>query len=415
MGFLAKISALWTRESERCVHGWVQSHPPAPVIEPGAGTHYLQVRLTDMSLRFSRQHFSDRDPVMQSAIVWPVGDERITVARTFDHTRFSQVSNAEEAPEFAVYHVADLALSGDLPLNSGDVEVNVALLAAPRSSVLDHAASFLNDVASLTLVPQLTVAAPVATKIASGVDKLLGNEDVAGVLAFCTSVSADAPRAGYYLVTDLPAQSAKDLDWFAVRDHGLLRWSDEQQAWQPATGFSYLLIEFSVEGPKPTRWTELPEITDLSKAALQQLAQATTQAEVERAAPQMKLAAIKAIYSPDLAHVDRDPAAQSVADQWKAQVDRLAEIHPIRPADRDISAARKPPPAVEAAERIGRELDDEVGSIRADAPDVTARDVAGKVRGIVVPKGAGLVVSGTTSVTAEGVAESGSVIGIEVT
>lgn len=415
MGFWDKIGALWKKESEQYVHGWVQSSPAAEPVEPGAGTHYLQVRLTAMSLRYSREKLAGRSPVLQSAIRWPVGGEWITVAQTIDRTRFSQAATPEEAADFAVYQVSDLALSGDLPLNTGDVEVTVALLAAPGSSVLDHATSFLNDIASLTLVPQLTAAAPVATKIAGGVDKLLGNDEVAGVLAFCTSIPADAPRDGYYLVTDVPAQSGQDLARFGVKDHTLLHWSDQAQAWQPAAGFSYLLLEFSVEESKPTRWTELPEITDLSKAALQQLAQAATDADVERAAPQLKLAAMKALYSPDLAHVDRDPAAQALADQWKQQVARLAEIQPTKPGDRDVPPAAAPPSIVETAERIGRELDEEVGRISIGEVDVRARDVAGAVKGIVAPKEARLTVEGKVSVDAEGIPSTGTVAGIEIT
>lgn len=418
MGFLDKIGALWQQESQRCIHGWVQSHRhPAATVEPGAGMHYLQVRLAEMSLRFSRERFADRSPVIQSAIVWPVGGERITVAQTVDHTRFSPATSTSEAPEFAVYHVNDLALSGDLPLNSGDVEVNVALLAAPGSSLLDRATSFLNDIASLTLVPQLTVAAPVATKIAGGIDQLLGNEDVAGVLAFSTSVPADRARAGYYLLTDLPLQSSDDLTRFVVEDGSLLRWSDPDHAWQPAAGFSYLLVEFRVEGSKPTRWTELPEITDLSQAALERLAQASTDADVERAAPQMKLAAMKAFYSPDLAHVDRDPAAQAVVDQWNQQVVRLAQIQPIRltEAEKDTAAAGAAPSVLDAAERVGKEMSDEVGTLRVGEVDVEARNVAGVVKGFVVSKQAHVVVEGRTRLVAEDISPTGTVVVFEVT
>jgi hypothetical protein len=414
VGFWDRVRSLWTQESGHYVHGWVQSWPPAEAVEPGAGRHYLQVRLTGMSLRFSRERAAGRSPVLQSEIRWPVGGQWITVAQTVDRTRFTQAGD-EDAPDFAVYQVSDLALSGELPLNGGDVEVTVALLSAPGSSVLDRATSFLNDIASLTLVPQLTAAAPVAAKVAGGVDALLGNEEVSGVLAFCTSVPADAPRNGHYLVTDLPTQSGRDLATFAVKDDALLHWSDQAQEWQAATGFSYLLIEFSVEGPKPTRWTELPEITDLSSAALQQLAQASTAADVERAAPQLKLAVVKALYSPDLAHVDRDPAAQALAEQWKAQVARLAEIQATRADSSGRAVAARETSLVPTAERIARELDDEVGSIRVGEVDVAARDVAGAVRGIVSTKQARLTVAGRTSVDAQHVSSTGTVMGIEVT
>ncbi len=415
MGFWDKSGALWKKESEQYVHGWLQSSPPAATVDPGAGRHYLQVRLTAMSLRYSRDKMAGRSPVVQSAIRWPVAGEWITVAQTIDRTRFSETADPEGTPDFAVYQVSNLALSGDLPLNAGDVEVTVSLLAAPGSSVLDHATSFLNDIASLTLVPQLTAAAPVASKIAGGVDKLLGNDEVSGVLAFCTSVPAEEPRNGFYLVTDVPTRSDQDLAKFAVKDHALLHWSDEAQQWQPAAGLSYLLIELSVQGPKPTRWTELPEITDLSKAALQQLAQAATDADVERAAPQLKLAAMKALYSPDLAHVDRDPAAESLSEQWKQQVARLAEIWPTKRGDRDMPSEAGNLSVVKTAERVGRELDDEVASIRIGEVDIKARDVAGAVKGVVAPKGSRLTVEGKISVDAQNLTGTGTVGGIEIT
>lgn len=415
MGLWGKATALWQAASQQYVHGWVQSDAPVDTVEPGEGKHYLQVRLTGMSLRFSREHFADRSPVLQSAIRWPVGGERITVSQTVDRSRFTQPATTEDAADFMIYQVSDLALSGDLPLNSGDVEVNVALLAAPGSSLLDHATSFLNDIADLTLVPQLSVAAPVASKIAGGVDQLLGNDEVAGVLAFCTSVPADDPQPGFFLVTDLPTESGQDLSRLAVKDRTLWHWLDKEGAWRPAAGFSYLLLEFRVEGSKPTRWTELPEITDLSQAALQRLAQATTDADVADAAPQMRLAAMKALYSPDLAHINRDPAAQALVDQWKQQVARLADLRTSRPTGAgpiEGMASAPAPAVVSAAERVRRELDDIVSGIRVGEVDVTARDVAGTAKGIVAPRGAPVAV-GAVRVDAQGV--SGTVIGVEVT
>lgn len=46
-------------------------------------------------------------------------------------------------------------------------------------------------------------AAPVASKVAAGADSLLGNDEIKGTMAFSTSISADKPRPGYYVVTDI--------------------------------------------------------------------------------------------------------------------------------------------------------------------------------------------------------------------
>jgi hypothetical protein len=434
VGFLSKVRTLWQAEAQQYVHGWIRPNGPAAPVEPGEGRYYLQVRCAAMSLRFSRERFADRSPVLQSVIRWPTRGERIAVSQTIDQSRFTQAGDAGTSG-FRVFDVADKALSGDLPLNAGDVEVDVAVLAAPGSSLLKQATSFLSEVASLTMIPQLTAAAPVATKIASGVDTLLGNDDVEGILAFSTSVPAGRPRPGYYAVTDIVATSDDDLQRLDVKDDQLLRYSHERDRWEPATGFSYLLLEFRVEETKPSRWTELPEIVDLCESALEQLSKARTEQDIREAWPQMHLAVLKALYNQNLAHSDRDPAARALTDQWKQEVDRLAEVAgphtleaahlgevtpervaagPAEPAPPRPEPARAPigPGGLDAAHSLGRELEEVVHRIQVEEVDVQARDIAGTVKGIGASS-TSWVKAGKVKVEADRVSSGGTVIAID--
>lgn len=435
VGFLNTVRKVWQEESRHYVHGWIPSDPPAEPLEEGEGKYYLHVRCAGMSLKFSRDRFTDRSAVLQSVIRWPTRGEPIVISQTIDQSRFTPASDGG-ADAFDVFEVTDKALSGDLPLNTGNVDVDIAVLAAPESSLLKQATSFLTEIASLTMIPQLTAAAPVAAKLVVGVDTLLGNEDVKGVLALSTSVAANEPRSGYYAVTDLVSDSVDAEQHLRVKDRRLQQYSRERQEWEPATGFSYLLLEIRVKGSKPTRWQELPEIVELGEAALSRLSGARSEQDIRDAWPQMHLAVLKAVYSQDLAHVDRDLAAQALTDQWKQEVQRLGEIGTSAPRESDdvgevreepatVVAAPPPAPAPEsarppldpaalaAAQNLSQELDDVVHRIQVEEVDVQARDIAGTVKGIAATS-TSWVKAGTLKLVAENVREGASVTVIEV-
>ncbi len=426
MGFAARVKQIWQQETQQHVHGWIRGEPAPPAPEgPVEGGHYLQLRCTSVSLRFSRERMADRTPVLQSVVQWPSQGQRISVIQTLDRSRFSLAPGGGQT-DFDVLQLTDRALTGDLPLNAGDVEVDIALLAAPTSSLLDRATAFLDQVAELTLVPQLTAAAPVASKLAQGVDALLGNDEVRGVLAFSTSIPADTAKAGHYVITDLPSSEA-GLDHLYVKDGALLRFDPQTQQWQPASGFSHIVIEVRVEPPKPDRWRELPAIVDLSQAALTRLSQARTEADVRDAWPPMHQAVIEALYSPDLAYADREPAAAALTAQWKQEAARLGL--PPADADKGLRADGPPPPpppgatpaaaptevaaVAAAAARVGDELDHTIRRIVLGEVRVVAHDVEGSVRGVRARRGTDLQ-AGDVQVDATGVGAGGSVAGIDV-
>jgi hypothetical protein len=408
VSFLDKVKSIWQEHEKQYVHGWVQSDAYGPGGDQQS--HYVQVRCAAMSLRFAKTNTVSRSPVLQSSVRWPNRGEHITVSSTIDKSLFG----GSEGPTFEVLEVADRALTGDLPLNGGDIDVDIALLAAPGSSLFDRVTLFLNDVAEMTMVPQLTAAAPIAEKIAAGVDSLLGNDEVQGILALATSVSTDAPKAGFYVLTDLPVDQER-LEGLYIKDSQLLRYDDPTQQWKAAAGFSYLLIEIRPKPSQPNRWKQLPGIADLSQSALQKLTQARTVEDVHEAWPQMHEAIVQAAYSPDLAEVDRKLAAHAMTEQWKEEAQRLSDALQMGAAPEATKAVAPAAAVAEAAQSIGKELEATVQRIVLGQITVqTEGEVDGEVVAGRVAADAS-VQAGDVSVTAKGnVGQTGSVKGLDI-
>ncbi len=338
MTFIDKIGQLWRSNADRVVHGWVDA-----TVEQGAeGRNYLQVRCTDLGLRYDREWFAERRPVLQGVVRWPHRGGSISVSSTIGPSNFTNLHDGG----FGTLVSSDVELTGNLPLNSSDVEVTVGLLAAPGESLLDRASKFLGDLGELTKIPQLTAAAPVAQKIATGVDSLLGNDDTKGLLAFRTTIPADTPRRGYYVLTDWPTTTG-NLGALRVAD-SKLEVNYEGIGWSEPQGFNYLVLEFRVEGSKPTRWEELPEIFDAFSTAIDKLANATTKKAVAEAGVALELAVNAAQSSSNLTATDREVAEIEMLRKWDRRVQRRS---------REIAAA--------AEEQGG-----------AAAPDVVARSRA---------------------------------------
>lgn len=308
MGVQEKLMDLWRRESSGVVNGWLPNGGSTfgPQDE---GKRYLEISCLDLAIKYERQRFGERRPVVQSLVTWPNDDERITVSRTLGPSSFTNLHDGS----FAQLLQSSVALTGDLPMNSGAVDVVVGLLAAPGDSLLDKATDFLSDLAELTQVPQLTAAAPVASKIMGGVDKLFGNDETSGLLALQTSVQADRLRDGYLVVTDWPTDKGR-LDRLRISD-GRLEVSNGQE-WQPASGFNYFVLEFATRPSKPDRWQELDSVAKLVKGALGQLAKARSEEDVAAAGNALLVAMNEVAFEPNLTIEDRQVGSARVQAKW---------------------------------------------------------------------------------------------------
>lgn len=319
MGIINMLSELFQRESDTVVNGWIGG---AKTYGPGAeGRHYLSVSCTDLAIRYDTQRFGKRLPVLQSQVTWPSGDARITVSNTLGPSNFAPLSDGK----FARMVQRDVALTGDLPMNSDSVNVVVGLLAAPGGSLLQRATEFLGNLASLTQVPQLTAAAPVAAKVVEGVDKLLGNDETTGLIALQISIQADELKEGYLVVTDWPSKEGALAD-LGVRGSRLLMLDPRKVEWVPATGFSYVLLKIQISPSKPERWRELGSISDLAKDAVKQLSLARSAEDVAAAGSAVLFATSSVQFEPNLTVEDRGIAADEIEKMWNKERARRNKV-----------------------------------------------------------------------------------------
>lgn len=317
MGLVDMLKDLWKKESSTVVHGWIP-RDGATYGPSDEGRNYLSVSCSDVGIRFERERFGDRLPVLQSLITWPSDDQKITVSSTLGPSSFTALNEGE----FARLVHRDVALTGDLPMNADAVHVVVGLIAAPGESLLDQATDFLGDLATLTQVPQLTMAAPVAAKIAQGVDKLLGNEDTRGLIALQTSIQADRLRDGYLVVTDWLA-SEGSLDQLVVTDSGLkVREPGDPTEVLHLPSFSFIVLDVQVTPSKPQRWRELTSVSKLAKTAVSQLAKAKSTEDVDAAGNAAQVAMNEVLFEPNLTVADRDIAAAQILSMWEDAVAR---------------------------------------------------------------------------------------------
>ncbi|MCG6568594.1 hypothetical protein [Tessaracoccus sp. ZS01] len=349
MGFLDKLGDLWQRESRTVVHGWIAQDDSTYGPED-EGRYYLSVSCADLGLRFDRQRLGERRPVLQSMVTWPSQDERIPVSTTLGPSSFTSLNNGD----FAHLIHENVALTGDLPMNSDAISIVVGLMAAPGEGLLDLATEFLGDLASLTQVPQLTAAAPIATKIANGVDKLLGTDETIGLIALQMSIQADALREGYVVVTDWPTDEGS-LDRLAIDGSRLMMHDGDD--WVPARGFNYLVLDVQVTPSRPKRWRELTAIAGLAETALSQLATATSPEDVEAAGSAIQVAMSTVLFEPNLTVTDRDAAADQIQEMWdKAVTRRNAVLSEDATTQPDRGAADEA--ELDSGERVpGKQLD----------------------------------------------------------
>jgi hypothetical protein len=321
MAFTEKIAELWRRQSRDFVSGWVTAYPQVATPLPPTAGRYLKVTCMDFGLRYDRDRMANRAPVFASQVVWPFASERITITKTLGPSSFQALHSGD----FLTTVVDNVGLTDLLPLESGSVDITAALMSAPQSTLLGQATSFLDDLSELTQVPQLTAAAPIARKIADGVDRILGNDETTGLIGFTTTVDAAELHTGYYAVTTWPTGGFRDANGYLAVQNGHLT-AYQNNKWAPAEGFDYILIRIAVYGQQPLRWKSIPSITDLWEVARAKLSSARSTEMVEDAASAILVAVDRAEAEPNLCTADQKDAAKTLMADYHAAYERRAEV-----------------------------------------------------------------------------------------
>ncbi len=328
MGFKELIQGQWKTQSKAYVNGWITNIEPKESQTPvesatfatptdGPGRFYVQVRCTDLRIRYEVEKLTQWQPVLQSQIQWRTPNDTISVSATFGPSTFRSLGESS----FKTLAAENVALSGELPLNQ-DISLLVGLLREPGNSLLDRATNFLSSLAEFTHVPQLSTAAPIADKIAEGVDKLLGNDDSQGILALSLQIDATKPASGYYVCSSADRQK-RSTDLMRVYKERLQVWAANEQGkseWQYVTEFDYFLLNVALEPPQPNRWRTLPSILDKVQASTRKLDEANTSGALVGASIEMLEAARLARFSPDLIFIDQKSTQETIRQEWDTSV-----------------------------------------------------------------------------------------------
>lgn len=320
MGLVDRIKGLWRRETTRVVHGWIGAgdgstatkaggQPPGTAIP--ANSRYVELIIADFGLRFEKDRAAKRSPVFASAVTWKSpGGADVKISKTLSDDSLASIG----ADESVVTIHSEVPLSPLLPIGANNVEYTVGLLSAPGTSLFAGVAGFISSVAEMTQLTELTAVGKVADKVATGVDEILGNDEIEGRIGFHGAVLASDPRAGYYVVTSRDSAESRLEDLAVVG--GKLRMRIGDASVDPE-GFDYLLLQVAVRGSQPDRWRDIPSVAGPWKIAEDKLAQATTEQAVTEAGVSFKLAVANARNDPNLAVGDRDLAAEAILSNWR--------------------------------------------------------------------------------------------------
>lgn len=348
------LRGLWKSESKSVVHGWV-----GEATTPKDTDVYVKVTCVAFGLKFVKDRMKGRAPVFVSEVDWPNGAENIQITKTLGPSSFEGIHDGG----FGTTIFSSVDLTDALPLNQGSIDIRAVLLSLPQTGLLDRATAFLSDLADLTQVPQLTAAAPIASKIASGVDKLLGNDEANGLIALMTSVSLDEPKAGYYVVTSLKADDGWTLRHLNVEKDQLRFWAGAGE-WKPIEGVDFLLLRVSLLDSQPKRWRAIEPITTLWQRAKAALTAAKTPTEVKEAGRLALAAMDRAAADPNLTVKDRKKAAADIHRDWKKALEqRVQLLTPSEPKDDgrhadDAAAPVELEPVINLKEfvRVGKQM-----------------------------------------------------------
>jgi hypothetical protein len=204
---------------------------------------------------------------------------------------------------------SNFMVTGLLPYNGGTVELEAGLTALKSSNLLGAAVGVVDDFSSL-VVPPVSEALAVASKVANGVQALLDAGE--GDVFLGTHQAYVGPggggenelRPGYLAVIGATEKELKPAD-LLVKD-GTLRVGNEGQS-RPLEGFDYLLFRIEVRHERDD-W-RFPRFEQLIRRAKES---AGEQSALERYRDQV-LAEI--INCPDLTRPDRRRVSIAVRDE----------------------------------------------------------------------------------------------------
>jgi hypothetical protein len=277
-----------------------------------AGQHYVQIWLSDLSLKYARDWFKSRYAAVYSLV-------EVDFGRTTQ--QISHVAGQSNLPEPAQQGAAaDLGmnykLTGIVPFNGGSIAFEAGLVAMEARDDVKAFLDSLHEFSKLLVVPQLSAALAVASPLAAGISKLVGAAGNLLLLRYHDAWTGIVPgsaepnqpgagnplRAGYYAVVAADAKTFP-ADQLRVKS-GRLRIGPDEASSKPLTGYDYMLFRVDRLESR-SDWDKLTTIQEPYEEAIGLLKQSIYDAEnhdrlIASAKQRLAQARLAALRSQDL-------------------------------------------------------------------------------------------------------------------
>lgn len=345
MSVLSTVRSWMTKNAAQLVYVRIPSNridvPVGPPVQAHEG--YFRLFLSDMFLTKSRAWFTDQYPVVSTQVRLDVEGRP---GATFAHV--ARPPEGMLAPGVRVnYPVTDL-----LPYSGNLIEIDAALLSLKGERYLATALGVLEVLSSLVSGP-LAVAASIAEKVATGVEKLVeeGNGTIhLGLHDSFGSLAAPLQTGYVAVILATPAQvPAASLGVYQNR----LAVQAPNGAWSFLEGFDYMLYHIETRTERDN-W-RLPAI----QSAVEKALEAALLDPGPKADAYKKAAILAALTCKELTPLDRRRVAQAVKSEIEAST-KAGQGMTGGGAPRDLSSvvrARAPSRASAAADEVLTEVE----------------------------------------------------------
>ncbi|MGI5952251.1 MAG: hypothetical protein ACOX61_10485 [Brooklawnia sp.] len=323
--------------------------------EPGEVRHgqcYVEVRLIDSSIRYSKDRFRDQEPVVQSMVRFRVASESVPISTTVGPESLTPLGDSE----FRHLEQSNIDLTGLVPFNQGDVEILAGLLTLPGRSDLTAVTGFLGKLSELVKVPHLSTVTKTATALAEGITALLGGDKTRGLIGIYLGLGErDIRRDGYYLAIQRKAGESVDFNRLGVRNDRLVVYRDDTRSGTPGSmeAWSYMLLRVRAFDDIGAAWRGIPALEEPFMKAVEAYLSAKDADDISEARALATAATVASLGSHDLSINDRDRVADEMGRRWQEAIERRKALLELgQQADVSVDELRRAT-TVEIEELLG--------------------------------------------------------------
>ncbi len=306
-----------------------------PSIHPGED--YFRLVLAEMYLKDDKHWLRDVYPVVHSLVTLTYADQQVELPYVAGPGNMQNMTSSNLSTFLSLNH----PLTGLLPYRGGKVNLQAGLLAVPGSDTVGSLLKVLGDFAGMLVIPQLSTAIQVASKVSEGLQSIVnpasGTLHVGLQQAFGDGGTSVPFASGYHVAIAAPPGTVDPSKLRVV--NGRLQYGPPGTR-DPVWGtFDYMLFKIEAISSR-SDWASFTTINTQLNAA----ATALAEKDKVKALAYLESAKLAAVTSPDFSQVDKYRVAEAIGRQYGKMVQTF-EIKPVKRVPKPGEKAPKGPKA----------------------------------------------------------------------